>query len=471
MERRRGRPRSCAAGERSGRDSRASAAAIVRLPPVPAIRPFRALRYSPEVVPDLAAVVAPPYDVIDASLRRRLAARDARNIVHVDLPVDEPGDLEDERYRRAAHLLAAWRGDGTLHRDPRPAVYPYEQVYAVPGTDRRVSRRGVFARVVLEPLSAGGGVRAHERTLSGPKEDRYKLLRATNVNTSPVVGMYEDPSGTVPSLLERGTAGAPIAAVTDDDGVEHRLWAMPGGHDEAGAATAELCAAIGRSPITLADGHHRYETALRYASERRTGHVLEDEPAWGQILMLLLEPVAGPLTVLATHRVLLGLDEAAVDRFVAGLPELFEIQRDVPREALLAQFGPASGGGNEGRFGFWTRHGGAILDARRVAFERWLPPGGEALRRLDVTLVGVALERLAGLDPEAIAGGERLAYTRDAAEAIDWVAGGSASAALLLQPTPASAILAVAAEGDVMPQKSTYIYPKALTGLVINPLE
>jgi uncharacterized protein (DUF1015 family) len=446
-------------------------AAIVRFPLVPAIRPFRALRYSPEVVPDLAAVVAPPYDVIDPPLRRRLADRDPRNVVHLDLPIEEVGDQEDERYRRAARLLSAWRGDGTLHRDRRASLYPYEQVYTVPGTDRRLARFGVFARVGLEPLGPGGGIRAHERTLAGPREDRYKLLRATGVNTSPVVGLYEDGSGSVPALLERATAGQPIASVIDDDEVEHRLWAMPAGEDELGAVAAALCARIGQAPITIADGHHRYETALRYATDRRTGYVVDDEPAWSQILMLLLEPVAGPLTVLATHRVLLGLDGGAADRFVASLPELFEVRSDVGREALLAEFGAASGGASEARFGLWSRHGGAILEARRDAFERWLPAGGDALRRLDVTLAQVALERLAGLDADAIAAGDRLAYTRAASDAMSRVDSGSAGAALLLHPTPAAEILAVAAEGDVMPQKSTYIYPKALTGLVINPLE
>jgi uncharacterized protein (DUF1015 family) len=440
------------------------------LPPVPTIRPFRALRYSPDVVPDLAAVVAPPYDVIDAALRRRLAERDPRNVVHVDLPEEEPGDPPDEQYRRAAHLLATWRGDGTLHRDPRPAVYPYEQAYTVPGTDRRLTRRGVFVRVGLEPFSPDGGVRAHERTLDGPKEDRYRLLRATGVNTSPVVGLYEDPSSTVPGLLDQVAARPPAAEVVDEDGVEHRLWVVPTGEDELGAVADALCRAIGDGPITIADGHHRYETALRYAAERRIGQIGDDEPAWSQILMLVLEPAAGPLTVLATHRVALDLDEAAVERLVASLPELFEVQPDMDRTALEARFGAGDRPGGEGRFGLWTRGGGALLQARPEAFEAWLPDGGPALRRLDVTLAGIALERLAGLDATAVAEG-RLAFTRDAAEAIDWVEAGSAGAALLLDPTPALEILAVAAEGDVMPQKSTYIYPKALTGLVLNPLE
>jgi uncharacterized protein (DUF1015 family) len=471
---------------------------------VPTVRPFRALRYSTEVVPDLGAVVAPPYDVISAELHRLLLGRDPRNIVRLDLPESEAGDADpDERYRRAARLLRAWRSDGTLRRDPRPALYPYEQTYRLPGQvdGEPQVRRGVFARLTLEPFGPESGVRPHERTMSGPKEDRYRLLRATDVNTSPVVGMYEDRSGTVAAWLDEVTSTTPpIADVTDDDGVRHRLWMATGPGPEA------IAERIGESPITIADGHHRYETALRHRDERRRGTPLPSEGAadadvagWDEILALLLEPVAGPVAVLATHRVVTGLGEAGVTRLLDGLHELFDVQHDVSADELLRTFGPAgqartagSGAGSSGegqgrgagssgegrgrgagRFGLWTRVGGAILTARRNAFEPSLPPGGTALRRLDVTLLGVALERLAGIDPAAVDAGARMAYTKDAAEAIRWVdeARDGADAAFLLDPTPAADVIAVAAEGDVMPQKSTYIYPKALTGLVINPLE
>ncbi len=446
---------------------------------MPSIRPFRALRYSSEVVGDLATVVAPPYDVISPEAHRRLLARDARNVVRLDLPEPEPGDPEDERYRRAARTLAAWRSDGTLRRDPRPALYAYEQTYRVPGSGRTATRRGIFARVALEPLGPTSGIRAHERTLLEPREDRYRLLRATGVNTSPVVGLGQDPTGTVAEWLRTVEATKPAAWVVDDDAVEHRLWLAAVG-EEAGkdAAIAVVCARLGATSITLADGHHRYETALRYADERRRGRVVEADPAYAEILMLVLEPVEGALTVLPTHRVLLGLDAPAVDRLLTGLPQLFEVENGVPRERLVDAFGGGTDvSGGAGRFGLWTRHGGAILRARRSAFEPLLPVGGPAMRRLDVTLASVAIERLAGIEPAAVAKG-RIAYTMSAAEAVAWVDAGAAptgtataSAALLLDPTPAAEIVAVAADGDVMPQKSTYIYPKALTGLVINPLE
>jgi uncharacterized protein (DUF1015 family) len=436
---------------------------------VPVVRPFRALRFAPDVVPDLAAVVAPPYDVIGPEEHRRLLARDPRNVVRLDLPTVEPGDEPDDRYRRAARLLSSWRTDGTLHRDPRPALYAYEQTFRIPGTDDDRVRRGVFARVRLEPFGPESGIRPHERTLTEPREDRYRLLRATGVNTSPVVGLYDDPSGEVPEWLA-GLSGPPVAEVTGDDGVLDRLWMVA---DDA-ERLDELCGRIGASVITIADGHHRYETALRYRDERMTGAADLADPAWAEILVLLLEPVAGPLLVLPTHRVLLGLGNEEVDRFVAGLADLFEVEERLGREALAAAFrtvDPAAG--RAGRFGFWSSHGGLILRAKRHAFEPWLPAGGDALRRLDVTLAGVAIERLGGIGASEVAEGSRIAYTKEPAEAIEWVDSGhdGAKVALLLEPTPAREIVAVAADGDVMPQKSTYIYPKALTGLVINPLE
>jgi len=340
-------------------------------------------------------------------------------------------------------------------------------------------RRGVFSRVGLEAFGPTSGIRAHERTLAEPREDRYRLLRATSANTSPVVGLAEDRTGTVAGWLRDVAETAPAAELVDEAGVQHRLWVVALGEDEArDAAVGAVSDRLGANPITLADGHHRYETALRYADDRRRGPALEEHPAWNEILMLVLEPVEGALTVLPTHRVLLGLGDGAAARLLERAAELFDVQGGVGRDQLVAAFdGSGEEHGGEGRFGLWTRDGGAILQARRAAFVPWLPAGGAAVRRLDVTLASVAIERLAGIDPTAVAEG-RLAFTMSASEAVRWVdqaaaptGGAAADAALLLDPTPPGEIVAVAADGDVMPQKSTYIYPKALTGLVINPLE
>jgi uncharacterized protein (DUF1015 family) len=439
---------------------------------VPDIRPFRALRYDPVTIPDPSLVVAPPYDVIGAAELERLLSRHPANVVRLDLPRDEVGDGPDERYRRAARTLAAWRSDGTLHKDPHPSIYVYEQTYRVPGTEASRVQRGFFARLKLETFGEGSGVLPHERTMSGPKEDRYKLLRATGVNTSPVVALFDDPDGTGQRVLDAATARGADLDIVDEDGVRHRLWAVPA-DGEAAETVAPLLTAASAGPITIADGHHRYETAVRYRDERRMSRSCEEDPAFDYLLVLFLDAVGEPLTVLPTHRIVRGLGEGGVAALLARLDEFFMVERDITEAELRERFEAAGlAPGGEGRFGLWTRSGGFLLTARRHAFEPFLPSGGAALRGLDVTLLGVALERLAGIGADAVTAGA-VSYSKSATEAIERVDTGldRADAAFLLEPTPVAAVSAVAADGDVMPQKSTYFYPKALSGLVINPHE
>jgi uncharacterized protein (DUF1015 family) len=433
---------------------------------VPHIRSFRALRYQRDAVPDLSLVVSPPYDVISADEQRVLLNRDPRNVVRLDLPEIEEGDGPDDRYRRAARTLAAWRSDGTLRKDPRPAVYVYEQTYRVPGTSDERTQRGFFARLRLEPFGAGH-VLPHERTMEAPREDRYRLLKSTGVNTSPVVGLFEDPDGAAASVLASVARRPPEVDLTDDDRVRHRLWVVEDdGSPECDAA--RLASIAGAAPVTIADGHHRYETALRYRDERRMSRSCEEDPAFDYLLMLFL-PTGDPLTILPTHRVARHVrnDSSLIERAAS----LFDVE-PAGRNELLAAF-DGSGSGGRGRFGLWTRAGGAVLAARREAFQGLLPAGGDAVRGLDVTLLGAALERLCAIDAAAVTSGERVSYTKSSAEALEWVDNcrEGADAAFLLEPTPVRSVIEVAAEGDVMPQKSTYFYPKALSGLVINPHE
>jgi uncharacterized protein (DUF1015 family) len=440
---------------------------------VPEIRPFRALRFVPSSVGDLADVVAPPYDVIGPDEAAALIARHPANVVRLDLPIVADGDEPDDRYRRAARTLAEWRSTGVLHKDPHPSIYVYQQDYRVPGTSVDRSERGFFARLRLEPLEPGGGVRPHERTMSAPKEDRYKLLRATGVNTSPVVALVdEDGTGDIHRMLGTWVAGTPEADITDADGVRHRIWAVAADGDSADAVAALLTAA-GKAPVTIADGHHRYETALRYRDERRMSRSCEEDPAFDYLLTLFLPTGPAPLTVLPTHRLVRDLDVAAAAGLLEAASSLFAVERVADPDPLCQRFEAAAlADGGAGRFGLWTRAGGAFLTARRDAFEPFLVDVDPAVRELDVVLLGIALERLLGLGPEAVAAGA-VAYTKSATDAIDRVQRDvdGASAAFLLEPTPVASIMAVAAAGAVMPQKSTYFYPKALTGLVINPHE
>jgi uncharacterized protein (DUF1015 family) len=439
---------------------------------VPDIRPFRALRYDPATIADPSLVVAPPYDVIGPAEQDRLLSRHPANVVRLDLPRDEAGDQPDDRYRRAARTLAAWRSDGTLHKDPHPSIYVYEQTYRVPGTDTSRVQRGFFARLKLEAFGDGSGVLPHERTMSGPKEDRYKLLRATGVNTSPVVALFADREGASQPVLDAAAARSADLDIVDEDGVRHRLWAVPA-DGEATDVIAPLLAAASAGPVTIADGHHRYETALRYRDERRMSRSCEEDPAFDYLLVLFLDAVGEPLTVLPTHRIVRGLGDDGVAALLDRLDELFVVERDVTEADLRERFEAAGlAPGGEGRFGLWTRPGGALLTARRQAFEPFLPAGGAALRGLDVTLLGVALDRLAGIGTDAVSAGA-VAYSKSAAEAIESVDAGldGADAVFLLEATPVASVSAVAVDGDVMPQKSTYFYPKALSGLVINPHE
>jgi uncharacterized protein (DUF1015 family) len=436
---------------------------------VPDIRPFRGLRYAPDVVGDLADVVSPPYDVISADQRRRLVERHPANVVAIELPVEEAGDEPDDRYRRAARTFAGWRSDGTLRKDPRPAVYVYEQTYAVPGSGDVRMQRGFFARLRLEPLGVTGGVLPHERTLSGPKEDRYRLLRATGANVSPVV-VIQEPQDETERLLATVASEPSAVDLTDEDGVRHRLWVVADGGDPDGPA-ARLCALAGQGPVTIADGHHRYETALRYRDERRVARSGEEDPAFDHLMVLVLGLGTTRPTILPTHRLVTGLGDDGARRLLERAGELFEVAAASPQEVVERMAGqpPADGG----RIGLLTRAGSAMLRVRRDAIGPFLPPGGEALRLLDVTVLGVALDRLAGVDPAAVTAGERVRYSKSAADAAALMAdpASGVDAAFLLDPTPVEAVVAVARDGDVMPQKSTYFYPKAITGLVINPHE
>jgi uncharacterized protein (DUF1015 family) len=436
---------------------------------VPEIRPFRALRYDPEVAGDMARLVAPPYDVIGPQLHETLLARHPRNAVRLDLPAVVQGEDPDERYRRVAHTVSDWRSDGTLRKDPRPSIYVYEQGYRVPGTSVERTQRGFFARLRIEPFGPGSTVLPHERTMSAPKEDRYRLLRATSLNTSPVVGMYEDATGTTAATLASMTAGSPTTDLVDDDGVHHRLWAVAA--DGSGRVEG-LIAAASAGPVFIADGHHRYETAVRFRDERRVTKTGETDPAFDFVLMLFLD-AADALTVLPTHRLVHGLGAAGLDRLGAGLERLFTM-RPSSVDDVVARFEAAGERpGGEGRFGLLTRDGAWLLEARRSSFAALPAQVGSAVRALDVSLFGMALEALLGIDAAAVAGGGRVTYTKSAIEAAAAVASGEGGvdAAFLLEPTPVASILAVARDGDVMPQKSTYFYPKALTGLVLNPHE
>ena len=417
------------------------------------VQPLRALHYDLGRTGGLQPVAAPPYDVIDAEQRAALVKRSRYNVVEIDLP-EAPGG--GDPYAHAAQTLAAWREAGVLVRDETPALWALEQDYTGPDGRRR-TRRGIFARVRVEDYGPGR-IRPHERTHPGPKEDRLRLTRATGANLSPIFSLYDDPAGAAWGAVEPHVSGEPWGEVTDEDGTVHRVWrvADPAAIDAARAALAG-------TELLIADGHHRYETARVHAQE--TG-----DPAAGWVLMCLVALQDPGLTVFPTHRLLTGLDEPRREELRRALDAGFSAE-DV--EAGELEPPPATDG--PVRLGY--------LDARerqpqRLTLrdqgiaDRAMPDKPEPYRELDTAVLeALVLRGALGMSEDDIAHLRGLDYARDAAQARARVEGGEADAAFFTSGIPVERVRAVAAAGESMPPKSTYFFPKVLTGLLFNVLD
>ncbi len=418
------------------------------------VQPLRALHYDPAVVGPLADVTAPPYDVIDASQRAALLARSPFNVVAVDLPQAEPGGADP--YATAGQLFENWQLQGALVRDSEPALWAHTQDYTGPDGRRR-TRRGFFCRVRIEDYGPGR-VRPHERTHPGPKEDRLRLTRATRANISPIFSLYSDPQQAAWSALSPTTTEqAPWGEVTDADGTVHRLWRVSDPQ-----AIAAVQAATSEAELLIADGHHRYETMQAYAQE------VGGQGEHSYILMCLVALEDPGLTVFATHRLVSGLDEQRRAALAQALERDFDMA-EVPIEQIAPS--PGSGplqlgyfDGRDGRALRLTLKDQAIAD---VALSDRAP----AYRRLDTgVLETLILKNALGLSDDDISHFNGMFYARDTEEALAMVRSGDYDAAFLVRPTPVAQVRELAAAGENMPPKSTYFYPKLLTGLLFNEL-
>ena len=256
---------------------------------MPQIRPFRALRFDPSAVGDVADVLAPMPAIIDAAEHERLLARHPANVVRVDLPEERFDDQPDDRFRRAARALAEWRSGAVLHKDPHPSVYVYERLE--PATTDRPERRqlGYFARLHLEALGADSGIEATEdEAAAASTDERYRLVRATGINSRPVIGTYTDPAGETHARLAAVATRAADEEACDDAGVRHRLWAVPA-DGPGGPAVEALMAPAVAGPLSLVVGRATYESAVRYRDERRMSRSCEEDPAFDYVLALLIE--------------------------------------------------------------------------------------------------------------------------------------------------------------------------------------
>jgi len=402
------------------------------------VRPFSALRYRDAAGP-LSDLVAPPYDVISPAERETLLARSPYNAVRLELP--------DPPYAAVANVLADWRAAGILGRPERPGLVAWTQRFSLDGA--RLERKTLLATVKLEPYSARV-VRPHERTHSGPKEDRLRLYRAVRAHISPVFGLYPDPAGA--GWANAGIADRPPDATfaSDHGAVDNRVWWV-----DDPAALAGIAAALADKWVLIADGHHRYETALAYQAEQRAAAPQDrDEHAYDFVLMGLTALDDPGLVVLPTHRILAEWPDGAGER----LTTTPAADPDRLGRALLAAPLDAPA------LGLITRSGCALLTGA-------LPEDATPGERLDVAVLerDILIPDL-GDDQAALAHREVLWYTKDVAEAAAEVASGKAAAAIILRPLPKDAVAAVSDAGQTMPQKSTYFYPKLWTGVAFHSL-
>ena len=435
------------------------------------IIPFRALHYDPKLVSGLERVVTQPYDKISTEMQARYYDLSPYNLARIIRGRQLPGDSpSDNVYTRAVRDFHQWIGRGVLTSDPEPALYPYQQRYTVPGRGAgpvagRKLRRGFIALCRLEDYAAGV-VHRHEETLSGPKADRLELLRATRAHFGQIFLLYTDPAGEVEQLLDPEPGAKPWQHVEDEYGTEHVVGRVPDPN-----SIERVVEAMRPKKLVIADGHHRYETALAYRDECRARGVTDQRAEYVMATFVRME--SDGLTILPTHRVVRGLTPFDWDGFLSRARAIFEVEADlVGLEARLSE----AGRGRTVIAAYAGAGKAALLGLPASADLGDLLPGIPAsLARLDVVVLHrLVLERLLGIDPQAVREEKNLAYVREFGAAIEEVDSARAQIAFLLNPTPIEAVRANAFGGRVLPQKSTDFYPKLLSGLAIywldNPL-
>jgi uncharacterized protein (DUF1015 family) len=437
------------------------------------ILPFRTLHYDPRKIPDLGAVVTQPYDKISPEMQARYYDLSPQNLVRIirgrTLPED---DSVNNVYVRAARDFQAWIKSGMLISESEPAIYPYYQEYEVPGQHGvRKQRRGFIALLRLEDYAARV-VHRHEETLSGPKADRLELLKATRAHYGQIFMLYSDPTGTIESLLAAPAAGQPWEQVTDEYGTRHSAWRVADPRVIAGVKGA-----MSDKRLVIADGHHRYETALAYRNYcRERGH--EDGRA-EYVMVTFVRMETDGLTILPTHRLVHSLANFDWAKFSGDARAIFDWE-DVVVQGPANNWTPKftaqleEAGRERPALGAYACPGKLALLRLRADFDLdgALPDLAPTLRRLDVVLLHrLVLERLLGITGQAVREEKNLSYFRETAVACEAVEKGSGQIAFLLNPTPVAAVHANALADCPMPQKSTDFYPKLLSGLTIYWLD
>jgi len=437
------------------------------------IHPFRALHYNPARVGKLCNVVTQPYDKISPEMQSRYYRSSPFNLVRVIRGQPQADDNpQDNVYLRAARYFREWIRDRILVSEAEPAIYPYHQEYEVPGRPgSRKVRRGFIALCRLEDYSARI-IHPHEETLSAPKTDRLELLKITHAHFGQIFMLYSDPTGRVESLLARRASEEPWQQVTDEYQTRHSVWRLTDPQ-----SIRHVVAAMADKKLVIADGHHRYETALAYRDYCCARGISDNRAEY--VMMTFVRMEADGLTILPTHRLVHNLPAFDWAEFLSHARSIFDAQEfpaqgEDPAWANRFLERLARAGREAPAFGAYAGHGKLALLRLRSEFNlrgalNDLP---STLRRLDVILLHrLILQQILGIDRQAVREEKNLAYHREFSAAAEAVARGEAQLCLLLNPTPVEAVRDNALAGLTLPQKSTDFYPKLLTGLAIYWLD
>ncbi|MDE5860188.1 MAG: DUF1015 domain-containing protein [Oscillospiraceae bacterium] len=413
------------------------------------IRAFKGMRYTNKGG-DLNTLVCPPYDIISDSQREEYIKENPCNIIRLELPAGGDG-----RYREAGDTLKNWLDNGILACDSEESIYVYEMKFNANG--ERNSLKGFVSLVRLTDFSEGI-VLPHEETLSKAKEDRFNLMSETFCNFSQIYSLYMDDDGSVYNMVDGCSKGTPDMEVKDHDGTVHRMWKV----SDSNVIKCVIEAFKGKK-LYIADGHHRYETALKFHRQQGT-------ESSGYIAMMLVNMENTGLVVFPTHRIVKGLENFNVDSIISECRQYFDISEAPGEERMQAALNQSYKDGKKS-FAMYTGAGKCYVMTLKDegAVKKLLPNMSDAYCGLDVSVLhSLVLERIFGIDKENMANQKNLTYTRSRGEALEAVDIDGADCSFILNPTKVSEIRDVALASEKMPQKSTYFYPKLITGLVMN---
>jgi uncharacterized protein (DUF1015 family) len=448
------------------------------------VHPFQSFRYNPQRAP-FERVLTQPYDKISPSMQDNYYAADPHNLITVEKGRAYPDDSpQNNVYTRAAAALESWISENVLVQDPLPSFYAYSQEYTVPGTGEQRTRRGFIGAGKLEDYSAGVVFR-HEHTLSGPKADRLELLRNTRTHTGQLFMLYSDPQQRIDALLKDAESAPPATSLRDEYGVTHRLRIIA----DHGRTTA-IRAAMEEHKLVIADGHHRYETALNYRNERRltAGGLHPSAPyapaSYDFAMMTFVNTCSEGLTILPTHRLAANLHDFSWSEARRYLEPWFEAQafpfaddgqKAAAQNKFLAQLHQARSQRASGVYPVaeHAKRAYYVLTLRRGAdLSQLLHAVSPLQRQLDVVLLhdGI-LEPAFGITLQSVTAERNLSYEREASAALDAVDRGAAQIAFLLNPVDVDQVMRIALAGEVMPQKSTDFYPKLLSGITMYRID